>query len=138
MGKIVSDVIIAFSNSYGSENVIDTYIQETQAEQSGLFEIVDDTDGNRLYEVAKKYKVDTIIHLASLLSATAEKDPQKAWDLNMGGLMNALEVARELELQVFNPSSIAAFGPSTPPDDTPQETFLRPNTMYGEIGRAHV
>src|SRR5690625_1312623 len=73
----------------------------------------------------------SIIHLASLLSATAEKDPQKAWDLNMGGLMNALEVARELELQVFNPSSIAAFGPSTPPDDTPQETFLRPNTMYG-------
>src|SRR5690625_8038383 len=72
----------------------------------------------------------TIIHLASLLSATAEKDPQKAWDLNMGGLMNALEVARELELQVFNPSSIAAFGQSTRPDDTAQHTLLRQNTTY--------
>lgn len=131
MGQIGSELITALRKSYGSENVIASDIRSMNAEQSGPFEIVDVTDVKQLYKVAKTYEVDTIIHLASLLSATAEKEPQKAWDLNMGGLINALEVARELDLQVFNPSSIAAFGPSTPQDDTPQDTLLRPNTMYG-------
>src|SRR5699024_1973194 len=65
------------------------------------------------------------------LSATAEKDPMKAWNINMGGLVNALEVARELDLQLFTPSSIGSFGPSTPQDNTPQDTLPRPTTMYG-------
>ena len=81
--------------------------------------------------IAKDNGVDTIIHLASLLSAVAEAKPQFAWNLNMGGLVNALETARELNLQYFSPSSIAAFGPSTPMDNTPQVTIQRPNTMYG-------
>ena len=80
---------------------------------------------------AKKYEVDTLVHLAALLSATAEAKPLLAWNLNMGGLVNALEVARELKLQFFTPSSIGAFGPSTPKDNTPQDTIQRPTTMYG-------
>ncbi len=71
------------------------------------------------------------MHLAALLSAKAEANPKLAWDLNMGGLMNALEVARELNLQFFTPSSIGAFGPTTPKKGTPQETIMRPTTMYG-------
>ena len=82
-------------------------------------------------EVAKKYKVDTVMHLAALFSATAEAKPVLAWNLNMGGLMNALETARELDAQFFTPSSIGAFGPSTPKDSTPQDTIIRPTTMYG-------
>src|SRR5699024_2767610 len=80
---------------------------------------------------AKKHNVDTIMHLAALLSAKAESAPQLAWDLNMGGLINALEAARELDLQFFTPSSIGAFGPTTPKRNTPQETIMRPTTMYG-------
>src|SRR5699024_6640378 len=87
-------------------------------------------DGDCFYEVARKYKVDTIIHLAALLSATAEKKPQFAWNLNMGGLMNGLEIARQLKTQFFTPSSIGAFGPSTPKDQTSQVTIERPVTMY--------
>ncbi|WP_323156708.1 NAD-dependent epimerase/dehydratase family protein, partial [Pseudomonas oryzihabitans] len=75
--------------------------------------------------------IDTIIHLAALLSATAEEKPLFAWNLNMGGLLNALEVARHSNCQLFTPSSIGAFGPSTPKDHTPQDTIQRPNTMYG-------
>ena len=89
------------------------------------------TDQKQLYEVAKNYEVDTIMHMAALLSATAEKDPVKAWNINIGGLINALEVSRELDLQFFTPSSIGAFGPSTPKDNTPQDTLMRPTTMYG-------
>jgi len=72
-----------------------------------------------------------MMHLAALLSATAERNPLLAWNLNMGGLMNALEVSRELNMQFFTPSSIGAFGPSTPKEDTPQDTLQRPTTMYG-------
>src|SRR5699024_1425045 len=79
----------------------------------------------------KDYGVDTIIHLAALLSAKAESEPQKAWNLNMGGLINALEVARELDLKFFTPSSIGSFGPTTPKDGTPQDVIQRPTTMYG-------
>ncbi|HET6872210.1 MAG TPA: NAD-dependent epimerase/dehydratase family protein, partial [Sporolactobacillaceae bacterium] len=89
------------------------------------------TDGKRMGELAKEFKADTIIHLAALLSATAEAKPLLAWNLNMGGLVNALEVAKELKTQFFTPSSIGAFGPSTPKDNTPQETIQRPTTMYG-------
>src|SRR5699024_6909786 len=78
------------------------------------FEIVDVTDEESLLAVCQKHEVDTIMHLAALLSAKAESIPRKAWDINMGGLMNALEVARKLNLQFFTPSSIGSFGPSTP------------------------
>lgn len=130
-GQIGSELTVALRKAYGDDHVIATDIKETKVEQTGPFEFLDVTDGKKMYEIAKKYQVDTIMHLASLLSATAENKPQRAWDLNMGGLMNALEVARELDLKFFTPSSIASFGPTTPPDQTPQDTFQRPATMYG-------
>ena len=79
----------------------------------------------------KRYRIDTIYHLAAVLSASAEKDPQRAWQVNMGGLYNVLEVAREHQCAVFTPSSIATFGPGTPLDKTPQVTIQRPSTLYG-------
>ncbi|MFP3339990.1 NAD-dependent epimerase/dehydratase family protein, partial [Micrococcus sp. SIMBA_131] len=85
----------------------------------------------KMFDIAKTNNVDTVIHLAALVSATAEAKPLLAWNLNMGGLVNALETARELGCQFFTPSSIGAFGPSTPKDSTPQDTIMRPTTMYG-------
>lgn len=96
-----------------------------------VFEIVNVTDGKQLAEVVRKHKVNTIIHLAAILSAVGEEKPALAWDVNMNGLYNVLEVAREENCAVFTPSSIAAFGDSTPKDNTPQDTIQRPNTMYG-------
>ena len=81
--------------------------------------------------VVEKYSIDTIFHLAAILSAVAEAKPNLAWDVNINGLYNVLEVARENKCAVFVPSSIGAFGPSTPLDNTPQDTIQRPNTMYG-------
>ena len=84
-----------------------------------------------MHALAKDFGADTMMHMAALLSAKAESEPLFAWNLNMGGLINALEVSRELEMQFFTPSSIGAFGPSTPKHDTPQDTLQRPTTMYG-------
>jgi nucleoside-diphosphate-sugar epimerase len=133
LGQIGSELTMKLRETYGTDNVIATDIRknDSEAAQSGPFEVVDVTDLNRMGEVAKKYKVDTVMHLAALLSATAEAKPVLAWNLNMGGLMNALETARELNAQFFTPSSIGAFGPSTPKDNTPQDTIMRPTTMYG-------
>lgn len=133
LGQIGSELTMKLRETYGSDNVIATDIKknDSEAAQSGPFEVVDVTDLKTMVEVAKKYNVDTVMHLAALLSATAEAKPIFAWNLNMGGLMNALETARELNAQFFTPSSIGAFGPSTPKDNTPQETIMRPTTMYG-------
>lgn len=134
LGQIGSELVTKLRGLYGAANVLATDIRgdETNpAVQSGPFEILDVTDGKRMHELAQKYNVDTIIHLAALLSATAEAKPLLAWNLNMGGLVNALEVARERGCQFFTPSSIGAFGPTTPKDCTPQETIQRPITMYG-------
>ncbi|MEN1966817.1 L-threonine 3-dehydrogenase [Lentibacillus sp. N15] len=130
LGQIGSELVHKLRKIYGTSNVIATDIK--QAENSaGPFEIVDVTDANHLHAVAKHHRVDTIMHLAAVLSAKAEMIPKKAWDLNMGGLLNALEVARDLGLQFFTPSSIGAFGPTTPKDAAPQDTIQRPTTMYG-------
>lgn len=130
LGQIGSELIVKLRDIYGKDNVLATDIRK-EKDVNGPFEILDVTDGNRMYELSKQFGADTMIHMAALLSATAEKNPQFAWNLNMGGLMNALEVARELNLQFFTPSSIGAFGPSTPKDNTPQDTLQRPTTMYG-------
>lgn len=131
-GQIGSELLTYLREEYGENQVIGSDIRLPKNEaEAGLFEIVDVTDADRFYEVAKEHNVDTVIHLAALLSATAEKHPKKAWDLNMGGLINALEVARELDLKFFTPSSIGAFGHSTPKNNTPQDTLQRPSTMYG-------
>jgi nucleoside-diphosphate-sugar epimerase len=89
------------------------------------------TDIDVVNDVVRKHEIDTILHLAAILSAVAEANPQLAWDVNINGLYNVLEVAREHKCAVFVPSSIGAFGPSTPLDNTPQDTIQRPNTMYG-------
>lgn len=130
LGQIGSELTEKLRDVYGAENVIGTDIRESE-NKTGPFEIVDVTDEKSLLAVCKKYEVDTMMHLAALLSAKAESIPRKAWEINMDGLMNALEVARELNLQFFTPSSIGSFGPTTPKKDTPQDTLQRPTTMYG-------
>lgn len=133
LGQIGTELVMLLKDLYGKDNVIATDIRrnETMAAVLEPFEILDVTDGENMYQLAKRYKVDAIIHLAAMLSATAEKNPLAAWHLNMGGLINALETAKELGTQLFTPSSIGAFGPSTPKDKAPQATIQRPTTMYG-------
>ncbi|WP_027414817.1 L-threonine 3-dehydrogenase [Aneurinibacillus terranovensis] len=133
LGQIGSELLVKLREVYGTDHVVATDIRKNDSEiaLSGPFEILDVTDSKRMFEIAKNHQVDTIIHLAALLSATAEAKPLLAWNLNMGGLVNALEVARELSCQFFTPSSIGAFGPTTPKENTPQETIQRPTTMYG-------
>lgn len=134
LGQIGSELTMYMRNIYGNDNVVATDIRRIDgipAVESGPFETLDVLDAKAMAELAKKHKVDTIIHLAALLSAVAEAKPVLAWEINMGGLFNALEVARELNCAFFTPSSIGAFGPSTPKDNTPQDTIQRPQTMYG-------
>lgn len=133
LGQIGSELTEYLRANYGNNNVIASDIKSDSggASENGPYEVVDVLDGKRIYEVAKKYNADTIIHLAALLSATAEAKPELAWQINMGGLYNALEAARELNCAFFTPSSIGCFGPSTPKDKTPQDTVQRPTTMYG-------
>ncbi len=94
-------------------------------------ERIDVTDKEQLSPVVRKYRIDTIFNLAALLSVVGEANPLKAWVVGMNGLLNVLEVSREYRCSVFTPSSIGAFGPSTPLDNTPQDTIQRPQTMYG-------
>ncbi|MFS1513077.1 L-threonine 3-dehydrogenase [Chengkuizengella sp. SCS-71B] len=133
LGQIGSELVLKLRKLYGADNVIATDIRKNDSivVTSGPFELLDVTDEQKMYQIAKKYEVDTLIHLVALLSATAEQKPLLAWNLNMGSLMNALEVSRELNLQFFTPSSIGVFGPTTPANHTPQDTILRPTTMYG-------
>ncbi|MFS0644717.1 L-threonine 3-dehydrogenase [Siminovitchia sp. 179-K 8D1 HS] len=132
-GQIGSELVIKLREEYGKDHVLATDIRTSNGEavDSGPFEILDVTNGEKMLETAKNFKADTIIHLAAMLSAVAETKPLLAWHLNMGGLINALETARELNLKLFVPSSIGAFGPSTPKSKTPQTTVQRPETMYG-------
>lgn len=134
LGQIGSELTMYLRKLYGDSNVIATDKNPNGPEkvlQSGPFEVVDVTDATKLAEVVKKYSPDTIIHLAAILSAVGEAKPDLAWNVNMNGLYNVLEIAREMKLAVFTPSSIAAFGPNTPKEKTPQDTIQRPTTMYG-------
>jgi nucleoside-diphosphate-sugar epimerase len=133
LGQIGSELVPYLRRLYGSDRVVATDIRENDSEaaQGGPFVKVDVTDGEALLQVAKAHGVDTVLHLAALLSATAEAKPLLAWHLNMDGLLNALEVSRQLGCAFFTPSSIGAFGPGTPKVDTPQEALQRPVTMYG-------
>lgn len=129
-GQIGSELVEFLRESYGIENVIATDISET-SKTEGIYEVLDVMDFDKFLDIAKKYNVDAIIHLAALLSFKAEQQPILAFDLNIGGLLNSLEVAKEIKAQHFSPSSIGAFGPSSPMVDTPQITIQRPTTMYG-------
>ena len=134
-GQIGSELTMELRQRYGNENVVATGHRTKPSEKlrtSGPFEFIDVTRRETVEEVVRRYDIDTIYHLAAILSAVGEKKPQLAWRVNMDGLYNILEIAREYDLvRVFWPSSIAVFGPETPRENTPQETVLRPTTMYG-------
>ncbi len=135
VGQIGSELTIELRQRYGAENVVATgHSTKPSAAlwEGGPFAYIDVTDRGSLEAVVDRYDIDTVYHMAAILSAVGEEKPHLAWDVNINGLYNVLEVARERELvRVFCPSSIAVFGPNTPQHNTPQETILRPTTMYG-------
>lgn len=135
LGQIGSELTVRLRELYGESNVVASSksVKDDQRElvEAGPFEIVDVTNREQLAEVVTKHKINTIIHLAAILSAVGEANPHLAWDVNINGLYNVLEVARHENCSVFTPSSIAAFGDSTPKDNTPQDTIQRPSTIYG-------
>jgi nucleoside-diphosphate-sugar epimerase len=133
LGQIGSELVPALREHYGAERVVasDLRIMPAQLSAQGTYEHLDCTQPQQVLEVVRRHEIGAIYHLAALLSAVAEEKPHAAWSVNMGGLYNVLEVARQYRCQVFFPSSIGAFGPSTPRERTPQVTIQRPNTMYG-------
>lgn len=134
VGQIGSELTLELRKRYGNSNVVAGFRSTKptgELLESGPAEMVDATDAQRIAEVVKKYKIDTIYNLAAILSAVAETKPVVAWNIGIGGLMNCLEVAREFNCAVSTPSSIGAFGGGTPLDKTPQDTIQRPQTMYG-------
>lgn len=134
-GQIGSELTPALRLRYGDENVLAVaHITEPTEDvlATGPIEYADVTDKDGIGELISRYRIDTIHHLAAILSARGEQNPDSAWEVNINGLKNILDLAREYELaQIIIPSSIAVFGPQTPQDGTPQETVLRPNTIYG-------
>ena len=134
LGQIGSELTLALKGIYGEDNVVTSDIRdEKDVAQTHLpYEKLDVLDKEGLYATIKKHDINIVYHLAAILSANGEKNPNLCWDINMNGLHNILEAARELKLeQIICPSSIAVFGPETPRDNTPQETILLPKTMYG-------
>ena len=132
-GQIGSWLVPRLRELYGEESVVATDVRDLGVEfsEAGPFEILDATDADALAQCVIRHRVDTVYHLAALLSATGEQNPRLAWEVNMGSLEAVLEVAREQRCAVFTPSSIGAFGPDTPKNPTPQDTIMRPATMYG-------
>lgn len=132
-GQIGSELIPALAARYGAKNLIAVghRRQPSKDLQATHYYSLDIRDCAELSEIVVRHKVDTIFHLAAVLSAVAEDNPQRAWDINMNGLINVLECARQHRCSVFFPSSIGAFGPETPRNNTPQDTIQRPNTIYG-------
>jgi len=134
VGQIGSELTPALRKIYGNDNVVAGGHRTKPDEKllsGGPFETVDCADVNQVRSIIDKYNIGTIYHLAAILSAVGEKNPQLAWDVNINGMYNLLEIAREYNCSIFVPSSIAAFGPSTPKENTPQDTIQRPTTMYG-------
>ncbi|HRS54622.1 MAG TPA: NAD-dependent epimerase/dehydratase family protein [Bacteroidales bacterium] len=135
VGQIGSELTLELRKLYGNENVVAAGRKTAPSDKllnSGPFEFLDATKKDSLLNVVRKYDINIIINMAAILSATGEQNPMLAWEVNINGLLNVLELARELKLkQVLIPSSIAVFGPSTPRVNTPQETILKPSTMYG-------
>lgn len=131
-GQIGTELVHRLREIYGVENIIASDLKATNQAAEGPFEIINVMDTNQLTEVVKKHKVTQIYLLAALLSATAEKMPKFGWDLNMQGLFNVLDLAKEKLVQrIYWPSSIAVFGPNTPKQNTSQYTVMEPSTVYG-------
>jgi len=133
LGQIGSELTTALKKIYGDANVITSDVATSNlSEAFQPYEQLNVLDRTRLSEIIKKHNINVIYHLAAILSAAGEKNPSLCWDVNMNGLYNILEAARELKIkQIICPSSIAVFGPETPCDNTPQETIILPKTMYG-------
>lgn len=131
-GQIGSELALELATRHGSENVITSDVAPEGRMPALRHEMLDVTDAAALAAVVKRHAITQVYHLAAALSATGEQHPMWAWDLNMKGLLNVLELARTQKLdKIFWPSSIAAFGPSTPVLDTPQTTVMDPTTIYG-------
>lgn len=134
LGQIGSELTMSLRERYGYDNVIASDIRSmpgSQAHDSGPFFIADVTEPSKFKDILCKYEIGTIYHLAAILSHAAEQKPQFAWQVNIQGLYYMLELARENNCQIFTPSSIGAFGPTTPAEQTPQDTIQRPTSMYG-------
>jgi nucleoside-diphosphate-sugar epimerase len=132
-GQIGSWLVPRLREEYGESNVMATDVRHLGPEvtEAGPFQVLDATDGRAVGQAVMRHGADTVYHLAAILSAIGEKDPRLAWHVNMSSLEAVLEVAREQQCAVFTPSSIGVFGPDTPKDPTPQDTVMRPATMYG-------
>jgi len=133
-GQIGSELTLKLRELYGTDNVIASDIRKGEQDvfKTGPFEIVDAMNYEQVEALVDKYKVDEVYLMAALLSATAEKNPAFAWDLNMNSLFHVLNLAKEGKIKkIFWPSSIAVFGPTTPKHDTPQYTVMEPSTVYG-------
>ncbi len=134
-GQIGSELTMTLRRQIPEGNIVAGYIPGAEPKgilaESGPSAIANVCDGKQLAEIVEKYNIDTIYNLAALLSAVAERKPLLAWDIQMNGLLNILEIAREKNCAVFTPSSIGSFGPNTPHMNTPQDTIQRPRTMYG-------
>ena len=134
-GQIGSELTMLLRREIPGSTVVAGYIPRAEPKgvllESGPAEIADVRNDAQLAAIVDKYHIDTIYNLAALLSAVAERKPLMAWDIQMNGLLNILEIAREKGCAVFTPSSIGSFGPDTPKDDTPQDTIQRPTSMYG-------
>lgn len=130
-GQLGSVLIKALQDKYGKENVVASDLRIKDG-FNGVFEIIDATDFERIQEVVTKYQVTQIYHLAAILSARGEENPLKTWDINMKTLFNVLEISRLNNIdKVFYPSSIAVFGEGAPQDNTPNNAYLDPATVYG-------
>ncbi len=133
-GQIGTELTFALRQKHGADQVIASDIREGSEElmQTGPFEILDATDYDALEEVIAYYEIGEVYLMAAMLSATAEKFPERAWNLNMNTLFNVLNLAKEKKInKLFWPSSIAVFGPNTPKQNTPQNTIMEPSTVYG-------
>ncbi|MDF1674632.1 MAG: NAD-dependent epimerase/dehydratase family protein [Vicingaceae bacterium] len=131
-GQIGTELVEELRKMYGNDKVVASDIKTPQQEQSGPFEILDILNKEQLLAIVKKYQVTQVYLLAALLSATAEKNPEFGWQLNMESLFNVLNLAKEgIIKKVYWPSSIAVFGPTTPRVNTPQLTIMEPTTVYG-------
>jgi len=135
-GQIGTELAENLSQLVGAENIVGLDLQPARTPDSFAHEIADVTDRDVLQQTIDKHKVDTVFHLASLLSATGEQKPDIAWHVNLTGLKNVLDIARKQKIKIFWPSSIAVFGPKSPKSQTPQATIIDPNTMYGITKRA--
>ena len=138
-GQVGQELLPALRATYGADNVIASDVRKPPpgATDGGRFLYLDVTQAAELSRIVTEHRVGTIVHLAALLSATGEKNPQLALAVNNMGVSNVLEAARLNGLRVFSPSTIAVFGPSSPRQNTPDETVMRPTTIYG-VTKVHL